>query len=553
VRVDLLLSEVMLEAATAPAGMVQARDDWDAKPFAQELGRAKDRRFEPGDDRMRLDRTEGDAQDKREHREVNASDRSEPQPSGDPSADKQAAPRDTKAAEASVAVSGRGDGGESGMNVTQDQSQQGSEPQPVPVTTQQGPSTQQTQPTATGQEPMLQTKVVEPVVPHLPEAKVATEGEARSLSAQQPASTFTGEIGRTPPRVGEAASDAAKPQSDADGRPATAESSGPRNVEPAPATKTPVPASSQTQSQSPTPSPPVDDSRQGTRPTQFLRDMVGVDSVRVVEGESEQARGQVAAQTDQTNSPSTPEAQGRPEAPQYGQMVEQVTITKSSEPGQTPASGAAAPSETDAALRPVEGGEAPDRGQSEVRLAGGEGRAETQSSDRVPQGRVVDYVVRVARANLGRENWQVQIRLSPPQLGTLRLDVSVRQGVLNMQVLAETAEAKHLIDSRLGQLRDALQQNGIMVERLEVDTRRPAPNESSQNNGDQTSRQGTGQSGQSHGQAAGGRGDGHERGRGFGAVWDQQYYGPKAVEDGPEEPSAVAVADASRVAVDVTV
>ena len=215
-RVDLLLSEMMLEAAPAPAGMVQATDDWDAKQFAQELGRAKDRRFEPDDDRMRPGRAEGDAQDKRDHREVNASDRSEPQPSGDPSADKQAAPQDTKAAEASGAVSAPGDGGESGMNVTQDHSQQGSAPQPVSVITQQSPSAQQTQPTATAQEPMLQTKVAEPVVVHAPQATVVGQGEARSLSAQQPASTFTGEVGQTAPRAAEDLSNAGKSQPDAE-------------------------------------------------------------------------------------------------------------------------------------------------------------------------------------------------------------------------------------------------------------------------------------------------------------------------------------------------
>ena len=549
-----MLSEMMLETATAAVGLVQRADDWVSRPFAEELGRAKDHGFEPDEAPMCADRTEGDAQDKREHREVNATDRSESQPSGEASADKQTAPQDAQAAEGSGGASEPADGGESGTNKTQGQTRQGSPPQLAPVTSQQqSTNAQQVLPTATGQESALQTNVVEPVVLHAPEVTVVGQGEAHPPSAQQPASTFTGEVGQTPPRAVEDVSNAAKSQSDADGKPATTKANQAQSVQPAPAAKTPMPASAGTQGQSPVPSQPTEDGRQEARPMQSLRDTVAADMVRVVERQTVQSHGEVVTQAGQPSSPSTPEAQGRLEAPQFGQMVEQVTITKSSEPGQTPASGAAAPSEVDVALRPAAGSEAGGSGQSEVRLSAGEGRADTESSDRVPQGRVVDYVVRVARANLGRENWQVQIRLSPPQLGTLRLDVSVRQGVLNMQVLAETAEAKHLIDSRLGQLRDALQQNGIMVERLEVDTRRPAPNESSQNNGDQSPRQGTGQSGQGHGQAAGDRGDGHERGRGFGAVWDQQYYGSNAVEDGPEEPSAVAAADASRVAVDVTV
>ncbi len=555
-RVDLLLSEVMLEAAAAPAGMVQTTGDWNAEPFADELGRAKDRRFQPGDDHMRPDRVEDGVQNKPDHREVNASDRSEPQPSGEPPADKQAAPQDAKTAETTEVVSRPGDGGESGTKGAHGQTGQGPTLQPAPVTSeQQSTSMQQVLPTLSSQESTLQTNAAEPVVMHAPEATVVGQGAAHlpPQAQQQPASTFTGEVAHTPPLAAEDAASAGKSQPDTDAKPVTTEASPSQSAQSAPAAKAPMPASPDKQGQSPVASQPTDDGRPEVRPAQVLRDTASVDTVRFVEPAPDQPRGQVAAQTEQTNSPPTPTGQNRIEAPQLGQVVEQWTTTKSPESSPAPASGEAAPSEVDVAVRPAAGGEAGSSGQSEVRLSAGEGRGTPESSDRVPQGRVVDYVVRVARANLGRENWQVQIRLSPPELGTLRLDVSVRQGVLNMQVLAETAEAKHLIDSRLGQLRDALQQNGIIVDRVEVEARRPASNDSSQHNGDQASRQGTGQSGQGHGQAAGDRGDGQERGRGFGTVWEQQQYGLKAVEEGPEDPWPNAVAGAARAAVDVTV
>ena len=553
-RVDLMLSEMMLETATAGVGLVQPADDWVSRPFAEELGRAKDHRFEPDEAPIRADRTEGDAQDKRDHHDVKASGRSESQPPGDASADKQTASQDTKGTEASGAVTGSGEGGESGTKEADGQTGQGPALQPAPVASeQQSTNIQQVLPTASGQESTLQTNVVEPVVVYAPEATVVAQGEARPAQAQQPAPTLTGEVAQTPPRSGEDVSNAGKSEPDADAKPAATETNQRQSPQPAPAAKMSVPVSPDKQGQSPVPSHATDDGRPGMRPTQILRDMVDENSVRVVEPETDQPRGQVAAQTDQTNRPSTAGGQNRIAVPQVAQMVEQLTITKSPESSSAPASGAAAPSEVDVAVRPASGSEAGGSGQPEVRLSAGEGRGAPESSDGVPQGRVVDYVVRVARANLGRENWQVQIRLSPPELGTLRLDVSVRQGVLNMQVLAETAEAKHLIDSRLGQLRDALQQNGVIVDRVEVETRRPAPNDSSQHNGDQGSRQGTGQSGQGDGQAAGDRGDGQGRGRGFGAVWEQEQYGLKAAENGPEEPSAVAALGAARAAVDVTV
>jgi flagellar hook-length control protein FliK len=454
-------------------------------------------------------------------------------------------------------VTQSGDGGESVTSEAHGQTGQSPTPESAPVTGQaQSTGVLQVLPTTSNQEPTPQTNVVEPVVVHVPAAAAGRKGEAHTPPQvqQQLASRFTGEVGQTPPRAAEDAANADKSQPDVEVKLPATEARQPQSAQAEPAAKTPVPASPNKQGQWPVPSQPTDDGRQEIRPAQVLRAMTNVESVRVVESEPDPPRGQVAAQTDQTNRSSTPAGQNRTEVPPFGQTVEQLTITKSSGPSSAPAGGAAALSEVDAAGRPAVGSEAGGSGQSEVRLAAGEGRGAPESSDRVPQGRVVDYVVRVARANLGRENWQVQIRLSPPQLGTLRLDVSVRQGVLNMQVLAETTEAKHLIDSRLGQLRDALQQNGIIVDRVEVDVRRPTSNDSSQHNGDQTSRQGTGQSGQGHGQTAGDRGgDGHERGRGFGAVWEQQQYGLKTADQGPDDLSSDAVADAARVAVDVTV
>jgi flagellar hook-length control protein FliK len=133
------------------------------------------------------------------------------------------------------------------------------------------------------------------------------------------------------------------------------------------------------------------------------------------------------------------------------------------------------------------------------------------SSEAVPQERIVEHMVRVARASVGRGQWQVQIRLSPPELGRIRLDVDVRQDVMNMRVVADTAEARELISSRVGQLRESLQQHGITVDRVEVEPRRVSTSSGPQSDVDDGARQGANQSGAQQ-----------EGGRGFSFAWDQQ-------------------------------
>lgn len=81
------------------------------------------------------------------------------------------------------------------------------------------------------------------------------------------------------------------------------------------------------------------------------------------------------------------------------------------------------------------------------------------------------FVQRVARAfQVASEgDGKLRLRLSPPELGSLRLDVSVRQGVLTAHVEAETPQARMLLLDNLPALRDRLQEQNIKLERFDVD------------------------------------------------------------------------------------
>lgn len=81
------------------------------------------------------------------------------------------------------------------------------------------------------------------------------------------------------------------------------------------------------------------------------------------------------------------------------------------------------------------------------------------------------FVQRVAKAFQTAQSGsgEIQLRLSPPELGSLKLEIKVQNGVLTARVEAETATAKNMIVDSLPVLKERLAEQGIQVERFDVD------------------------------------------------------------------------------------
>jgi flagellar hook-length control protein FliK len=58
--------------------------------------------------------------------------------------------------------------------------------------------------------------------------------------------------------------------------------------------------------------------------------------------------------------------------------------------------------------------------------------------------------------------------LLPPQLGTLDLDVVVQNNRVKMVMMADSQEVKQLLQAGMDDLRNALQDKGFQIDRLEV-------------------------------------------------------------------------------------
>ena len=83
---------------------------------------------------------------------------------------------------------------------------------------------------------------------------------------------------------------------------------------------------------------------------------------------------------------------------------------------------------------------------------------------------------RVAQQNDG----EIQLRLSPPELGSLKIEISIRNGVLSANLETETSEARRIVLDNLPALRQRLAEQDIRIEKFDVDVRRDGGDSGSQ-------------------------------------------------------------------------
>jgi flagellar hook-length control protein FliK len=88
-----------------------------------------------------------------------------------------------------------------------------------------------------------------------------------------------------------------------------------------------------------------------------------------------------------------------------------------------------------------------------------------------------DDAARVLAASSGGTRHEVTLRLEPPELGQLKVQIRMQHQAMTMQVDADSPTVARLIESRLTDLRDALALHGIKMDRADVVIRSPAPSD----------------------------------------------------------------------------
>jgi flagellar hook-length control protein FliK len=86
----------------------------------------------------------------------------------------------------------------------------------------------------------------------------------------------------------------------------------------------------------------------------------------------------------------------------------------------------------------------------------------------VEQSRFVERVARAFRFAESRDG-VVRLRLSPPELGSVRLEIRLLGGGLAARFEAETPMAKSILVDNLPLLRDRLAEQGVRLEQFDVE------------------------------------------------------------------------------------
>lgn len=81
------------------------------------------------------------------------------------------------------------------------------------------------------------------------------------------------------------------------------------------------------------------------------------------------------------------------------------------------------------------------------------------------------FVQRVTRAfqAAGDQGGQIRLRLSPPELGSLQLEISVKQGAMTAHIQADNSTAQQALLDSLPELRDRLARQDIRIDRFDVE------------------------------------------------------------------------------------
>jgi flagellar hook-length control protein FliK len=119
-------------------------------------------------------------------------------------------------------------------------------------------------------------------------------------------------------------------------------------------------------------------------------------------------------------------------------------------PGQTPASGAAAQSADSGGTQPS---------------------AQSASSSGAGEVDRVRFLQRVSSAfrAADEQGGQIRLRLSPPELGSMRLELTMRNGTMTAHVQAETDSARNMLLDHLPQLRERLADHNIKIDHFDVE------------------------------------------------------------------------------------
>lgn len=123
----------------------------------------------------------------------------------------------------------------------------------------------------------------------------------------------------------------------------------------------------------------------------------------------------------------------------------------------------------------------------------------------------IEKLARVLRSQLGSRHSAMTLRLDPPELGSLRVEIRMQDQTLTLKFQADTQAGHHALRSQLDALRHTFEQQGVRVDQMSVEYR-PQHSDSGQPSRDGSNPYSGGGSQNGY---SGGFGQAQEQGRGM--------------------------------------
>ena len=135
----------------------------------------------------------------------------------------------------------------------------------------------------------------------------------------------------------------------------------------------------------------------------------------------------------------------------------------------------------------------------------------------------VDAAVKAVKVAVARQGSSVQIRLNPPELGTLRIEMKQDAGGLRVQLQATSVQAQQLLEQGKEELQAALKLQGVPARHIEVQLRLDLRNDQSGGRGQEWGQDQQGRGGMGSQQEAGQEGSGQSGGEWSGLT--EEFFG----------------------------
>lgn len=82
----------------------------------------------------------------------------------------------------------------------------------------------------------------------------------------------------------------------------------------------------------------------------------------------------------------------------------------------------------------------------------------------------VSRVMRAMTATMNQRGGNLTLRLTPPEMGVVRVHMNIQDGTVRAQFATSTNEARHLLQQNLPMLRQSLESHGLTVDRVQIQT-----------------------------------------------------------------------------------